>query len=132
MSATADDVIKAATGIARDAAEGRLSPEQLDQAVALECRQLFATVMGGDDPLFAVQVDVARQVLAVGGIPATEVAEWTAVLKRRSEAVEPTDGTETPDGPDVPADAGLSASATHSPGSGDADAETETDSDSDL
>ncbi|AQA05029.1 hypothetical protein BVC93_24430 [Mycobacterium sp. MS1601] len=128
MTAT-EDVIRAAASVGRDAAEGKLDPAGLDAAVATECKALFGAVTGEGDPLFAVQVDVARQVLAVGGIPATEVAEWAAVLKRRAGAVEPIDGAGAPGGPDVPAETKSSASGPHSLGSGDADAETEADSD---
>lgn len=88
---TTEDVIKSAAAVARDAAEGRLSSADLNQAVADECRELFGVVAGPDDPLWPLHVDIARQVLAAGGLSATEVAEWAAVLNRRAG------GPETPD-----------------------------------
>ena len=42
-----------------------------------ECRELFGTVL----PL---HVDIARQVLALDGMPADELAEWLAVARRRT------------------------------------------------
>lgn len=122
MSTTVDDVIKSAASVARDAAEGRLVPSSLDEAVADECRALFGTVAGPGDPLWPLHVDVARQVLALGGVPADELTEWTAVARRREqpeEAVTPAEPRDDADTPDVPADAGSSASGPHSPDSGD-------------
>lgn len=122
---TTEDVIKSAAAVARDAAEGRLSSAELDQAVADECRELFGIVAGPDDPLWPLHVDIARQVLAAGGLPAAEAAEWAAVLKRReqqAEAVGTVDGSQPRD---VPADPKTSASGPHSRDSGGADAEHE-------
>lgn len=87
---TPEDAIKAAASVARDIADGKLSPSALaDQAVA-ELRELFAEVIGPDDPAWPVQVDVARQVLGLGGISADELSEWAAVMCRRAgEAPEP-------------------------------------------
>lgn len=86
--------VDAAMSVAEDVAIGRLDTAQLDAAVAAECRTLFARVEGPDDPLWELHVEVARQVLAVGGgIPAGELAEWLAVT-RAAEGVEtePVDG----------------------------------------
>lgn len=85
MSAPADpaqDAIKAAMTVAKDVAEGRLDPAALDAAVAAECRQLFAFVTGPADPLWDIHVEVARQVLALDGIPVDELAEWLAVTRK--------------------------------------------------
>ncbi|UXA10756.1 flagellar hook-length control protein [Mycobacterium sp. SMC-8] len=126
---TTEDVIKSAAAVARDAAEGRLSSADLDQAVADECRALFGVVAGPDDPLWPLHVDIARQVLAAGGLTAAEVAEWAAVLKRREQhngAVGTVDGSQPRGGPDVPADPETSASGSLSPGSGGPDAHPET------
>jgi hypothetical protein len=79
--------IKAAMSVARDLAEGRLSAGQLDDAVTTLCRELFATVAGPDDPLWGLQVEVARGILALRGIPVDEQAEWLAV-NRAAEGVE--------------------------------------------
>jgi hypothetical protein len=88
--------VDAAMSVAEDVATGRLDTAQLDAAVAAECRALFARVEGPDDPLWELHVEVARQVLAVGGgIPAGELAEWLAVT-RAAEGVgaepDPEDG----------------------------------------
>ncbi|BBX92717.1 flagellar hook-length control protein [Mycolicibacterium boenickei] len=96
-----ETVIRSATSVARDAAEGRLDPTALDTAVAEQCRELFGVVAGPSDPLWPLHVDIARQVLALGALTADELGEWQAVIRRRepvtegSEAVEPADGTGT-------------------------------------
>lgn len=75
-----EDAIKAVMTVARDLAEGRVTPADLDAQAATECRALFARVAGPRDPLWSLHVEVARQVLQVGGaIPADELAEWAAV-----------------------------------------------------
>ena len=75
--------IKAAMAVAKDVAEGRLSPAQVDDAALEACRSLFGVVAGPDDPLWPLQCEVARQVLAAGGISANELQEWVAVQRRR-------------------------------------------------
>jgi len=79
------DAINAAMSVADDVAAGRLSPADLDQTLVETCKVLLGDVVGPSDPLWSLQVDVARQVLAVGGIPAGELAEWTAVARRLAE-----------------------------------------------
>lgn len=79
--------VDAALSVAEDIADGRLQPSQLDGEVASLCREMFAHVIGADDPLWELQVEVARGVLAVGGVPANELAEWLAVT-RQAEGVE--------------------------------------------
>ncbi|MBU8824143.1 flagellar hook-length control protein [Mycolicibacterium goodii] len=77
--------VDAAMSVAEDIATGKLAVDQLDAAAAAEARALFGRVEGPDDPLWELHVDVARQVLAVGGgIPARELAEW-AEVERRAE-----------------------------------------------
>lgn len=83
MTTTAD-VIKAAASVGRDVAEGRLEPAALDEAVADECKALFGTVVGEGDSLWPLHTDVARQVLAVGGLSADELSEWLAVARSRT------------------------------------------------
>ena len=74
--------VTAALAIAEDVTAGQLDPLALQAAAVQECRNLFARVAGPEDPLWAVHVDVARQVLAVGGgIPVDELAEWVAVYR---------------------------------------------------
>lgn len=78
--------VDAALVVAEDIAEGRLNAVDLERAAVEECRQLVGRVIGPDDPLWSLQVDVARQCLAVGGwITGDELAEWVAVYR----AVEP-------------------------------------------
>lgn len=75
--------VDAAMSVAQDIATGGLDAGQLDAAVAAECRVLFGRVEGPGDALWDLQVDVARQVLAVGGgIGADELAEWVAVTRQ--------------------------------------------------
>lgn len=81
--------------IAQNAAEGNLDPASLDAALANELRQAFGDVVGQDDPLWPLQLDVARRVIARGGISADELSEWAAALRHRD--AEPSD---EPDGVD--------------------------------
>jgi len=82
---TKRDAVAAAMSIAEDITSGTLDPAALEHQVADTCRALVGTVVGPDDPLFGLQVDVARGVLAVGGLHADELAEWTAVARRRAD-----------------------------------------------
>lgn len=83
--------IKAAMTVAKDVAEGRLDPVALNAAVVAECRELFAFVAGQGDPLWEIHVEVARQVLALDGIPVDELAEWLAVTRRVQGVEAPAD-----------------------------------------
>jgi hypothetical protein len=121
MTSSTETTIKAVMSVARDVAEGRLSPDELGRAAADECRELFGTVAGPDDDpaMWALQLDVARQVLAAGGIPADELTgEWAAVARargralRRRTAAEPGNGDA---GVDVPPRPVSSLSEAHSP-----------------
>lgn len=85
---TAQDAIKAAMSVAKDVAEGRMDPAELDAVAVAECRELFGRVEGPADPLWDLHVDVARQVLGLDGIPVDELAEWLAVA-RAVQGVEP-------------------------------------------
>lgn len=80
---TPEDAIRAASSVARDVADGKLSPTDLERQAVAELRELVGTVIGPDDPAWPLQCDIARGVLAVGGIPATELAEWLAVERHR-------------------------------------------------
>lgn len=75
---TTQDIITAAMAVARDTAEGRLAPAALEAVAAEECRRLFAAVTP-DGPNWELQCEVARGVLAAGGIPASELREWAVV-----------------------------------------------------
>jgi hypothetical protein len=78
------EVIRAAASVARDAAEGGLSPAALQEQAVAECRELFGTVAGPGDALWELQVEVARAVLAQKGIPADELSEWFAVARQHT------------------------------------------------
>ncbi|MDV3291904.1 flagellar hook-length control protein [Mycobacterium avium] len=93
---TTEDAIKAAASVARDVADGKLSPSDLEAQAAAELTQLVGTVAGPDDPIWPLQLDIARQVLALGGVPADELAEWLAVARHRAgEPVAQPDADET-------------------------------------
>jgi hypothetical protein len=52
--------VKAAMSVATDITEGRLNPADLDRVALDECRALFGRVVGPGDPLWELQVEVAR------------------------------------------------------------------------
>jgi hypothetical protein len=81
---TKRDVISAAMGLAEDVADGKLNPAALEAQAVAELRALVGTVAGPDDPLWPIQHDIARQVIALDGIPADELAEWLAVARQRA------------------------------------------------
>lgn len=83
----AEDAVRAAMAIARDIAEGRMDPAELAAVFAAEGREAFGRVAGPGDELWPLHVEVARQVLALGGVPVDELAEWVAVF--RAAAGEP-------------------------------------------
>lgn len=83
-SLTKRDVIEAAMGLADDTAQGRLDPAALEAQAVADVRRLFGTVIGPEDVAWPVQVEVARQVLGLGGIPADELSEWLAVARHRA------------------------------------------------
>lgn len=83
-SMTKRDAINGAMSVADDVAQGRINPADLEHQAIAECRALFGTVVGEGDPAWPVQLDVARQVLALGGVPADELAEWLAVERHRA------------------------------------------------
>lgn len=79
MKAAVDAVIN----VAEDIVAGRISLDELEAVAAeracLRCR----TVSGPGDSHWPMQVDICRAVLAAGGIPPNELAEWTAVGRSR-------------------------------------------------
>ena len=115
---TPEDAIKAAASVARDVADGKLSPNDLQQQAVAECRELFGTVVGEGDPLWSLHADVVRQAVSLGALSADELSEWAAVMRHRAgETLEPT-------GPhDDPMPAVSSASVAPSHDSGDAEAD---------
>jgi hypothetical protein len=81
---TPEDAIKAAASVARDVADGKLDPADLQAQAVAELRELVGTVIGPDDPAWPLQCDIARQVLALGGLTADELSEWAAVFGHRA------------------------------------------------
>lgn len=79
-------VVKAAMAVAEDMTAGRLQVSELEAAAVAQCRELFATVYGPDDALWALHGDITRQYLAMSGMTADELSEWTAVQRRREGA----------------------------------------------
>ncbi len=74
--------------VASEVTDGTLDPADLEAAAVAECRRLVGKVIGPDDALWPLQVEVCRGVLAADGIPANELAEWASVA-RRAEPSEP-------------------------------------------
>lgn len=82
------EAIKAAASVAEDVATGRLDPSELEAQALKECRALFSYVAGPGDPLWPLHVDVAKQVLALDGIPYNELVEWVGVHGDRPQELE--------------------------------------------
>lgn len=84
MTVTTEDAIKAAASVARDLADGRIAPTDLEHHAVAELRQLAGEVVGPGDPVWPLQVQIAHGVLAAGGIDADELSEWLAVARQRA------------------------------------------------
>ncbi|MDM2099593.1 flagellar hook-length control protein [Mycobacteroides abscessus] len=116
MTTTKRDAIEAAMSVANDVASGKLDPEHLEQQAVTELRDLVGTVVGEDDPLWPLQVQIANGVLAAGGVPTDELSEWLAVQRRRDGVeTEPLSAPVPIDGTDTPPEVSSSASGTLSP-----------------
>jgi hypothetical protein len=113
---SARDVIDSALALAEDVHAGKIDPAGLDAELVDECRQLLGQVVGERDPLWPLHVDIARQVLGVGGLPADELSEWLAVARRRAQIVPTPSAGFT--APDMPSGAESAVSEPHSPASG--------------
>ncbi|MDX1880087.1 flagellar hook-length control protein [Mycolicibacterium sp. 141076] len=82
---TAEDTkraIAAVMQVAEDLAAGRITAAEVEGPAVEQCRALFERVAGPGDALWDLQCQVARKVLGMGGIPANELAEWVAVMRR--------------------------------------------------
>ncbi len=77
------DAINAALVLAEDVSAGKLDPAHLDRELQERCRELVGHVVGPDDALWELQCEIARGVLAAGGLDPNEVAEWGVVLARQ-------------------------------------------------
>lgn len=99
---TKRDAIESAMSIADDVAQDRLAPAALETAAVAECRATFGTVIGEGDPLWDLHRDVARQVLALDGVPADELSEWLAVARQRAgEPLSPLEPDQLPPEPEA-------------------------------
>ena len=81
-----DPVADAALDLAKDAAEGRVSIDVVEQMAADRCGALFGSVVGPGDPVWPLQCDVARQAISLGALSASELAEWAAVMRQRESS----------------------------------------------
>lgn len=82
MSAFGAPDVAAAEAVAvlmTEVSEGRLTAATMADRAAARCREVLGTCDGPTDPLWPVHVDICRAVLGHGGIPAAELAQWTAV-----------------------------------------------------
>jgi hypothetical protein len=79
---TRRDGVEAAMSVAEDLSAGRLDPADVEHQAVEACRELFGVVVGPDDPIWGLQVEVCRGVLAARGIPAAELREYAAVQQR--------------------------------------------------
>lgn len=123
---TPEDAIKAAASVARDVADGKLSPADIQAQAVAECRELFGTVIGEDDPLWSLHADVARQAVSLGALSADELSEWAAVMRHRAgETVKPPEPHDDP----LPAVSLASVAQSHaeSPNDGEASEGAEPD-----
>jgi hypothetical protein len=123
---TPEDAIKAASSVARDIADGRVSPSELEGQAVAELRDMVGEVVGPDDPAWPLQCDITRRVLALDGLPADELAEWLAVARQRAgEPVSAPDPDQTPPEPSSFASGTLSADSEDVAPEPPADAEPE-------
>lgn len=105
-----------AMSVADDIAQGRLDAAELEAEATTACRELFGRVVGEGDALWELHVDIAKQVLALDGVPFNELTEWVAVHRDRNR------GKDQPAGAaDVPGGAESSAYAPHRDESGGVD-----------
>jgi hypothetical protein len=105
-----DDAIKAAMSIATDVADGKLAPADLEAVAVAELTELFAEVVGPDNPVWPLQLQVARGILAAGGIPADELSEWAAVQRASEEPAKPLSVPEPVDPEEAATEPGSAAS----------------------
>lgn len=115
---TKRDTIEAAMSVADDVASGKLDPATLERQMVEELHELVGSVVGEDDPLWPLQTDVARGVLAAGGLDASEISEWAAVAHRRENPDASSETLSAPvpiDGADTSPEPVSSVSGPHSP-----------------
>ncbi len=76
-------VSDAALNLARSAAEGSISVADVEWHAVEQCKELFGTVAGPGDPLWPTHVAITKQAIALGALTASELGEWTAVIRQR-------------------------------------------------
>lgn len=101
-----------------EVSEGRLTADTMADLAAQRIREVFGQCDGPTDPLWPVHVELARQVLGHGGLPAAELAQWLSVARSRENPSRPGDYPPAP---------GESGSGAHSAPNGGADAESDAD-----
>lgn len=79
-------VVAAAMDLAADIADGKLHAADLHPKAVALARDVCGLVIGPQDPLWVLQCDIARQVVALGGFGADELGEWAAVFRAREKA----------------------------------------------
>ncbi|UGQ43407.1 flagellar hook-length control protein [Rhodococcus aetherivorans] len=84
---TLADCVNAASDVLAEVEAGTLDPTTIESRAADACRALVGQVGTPADPLWDLHVDIARQVLAAGGLTASELSEWHAVQARREAAL---------------------------------------------
>lgn len=71
-----------AMDLADEIATGKIDPAELERQAVAECRRLFGTVAGPDDPLWSMHCEIFHRVLEIGGaVSADELGEWVAVYR---------------------------------------------------
>lgn len=81
--------VASAMSVAQDITTGKLDPDQLEAEAVKACREVTGSVIGPEDPLWPLQVEICRDVLGAGGaISADELYEWS-VVERGREAPAP-------------------------------------------
>lgn len=112
------DVVESAYAVLGELTGGTLSGAAVELRAVETCRQMVGTVAGPDDPLWSVQLDIARQVLGLGGVPADELTEWLSAARSRENPA----GAE-----DCPSASVSSLTEAHGLGNGGPDADAEGD-----
>lgn len=78
--------------MARDLAEGKITSDQLEGYADQCCRDVVGIVVGPDDVLWPLQVEICRAVLAARGLSPDELVEWLAVARHGTDEPEPDAG----------------------------------------
>lgn len=84
-----EDIINASFDLAAAVTDGRIKPVDIEAEVVAKCCELVGVVHGPTDPMWALQIDITRQVLHANGLSVDEVAEWLAVMRSREGVIDP-------------------------------------------